>query len=225
MRRALVLFALSGLMSVMALAQDPVKVAGSECKVAFENEYVRVLHWTTAPHGTTPMHEHPAMVTVSLTSGKERYTTPDGKSKEIESKAGQANWSEPEKHSSLDLNDKKGEAIQVELKKKPGPPMTALSAADDPVKLDPKHYQAELQNDRVRVIRIKYGRNEKSVMHGHPAAGAMYLTEGKAKITLPNGTSSVTEIKAGQVQWTALGKHLPENVGGKPFELVLVELR
>ena len=40
--------------------------------------------------------------------------------------------------------------------------------ADDPVKVDPKHYVVEFENDRVRVVRIKYKAGEKSVMHSHP---------------------------------------------------------
>jgi hypothetical protein len=34
--------------------------------------------------------------------------------------------------------------------------------AEDPVKVDPKHYKVEFENDRVRVVRIKYGPGEKS---------------------------------------------------------------
>ena len=37
-------------------------------------------------------------------------------------------------------------------------------AADDPVNLDPKHYSVEFENDRVLVLRVKYGPKEKSVM-------------------------------------------------------------
>lgn len=37
----------------------------------------------------------------------------------------------------------------------------------DPVKVDPKHYQVEFENDRVRVLRIRFGPHERSVMHGH----------------------------------------------------------
>jgi len=31
--------------------------------------------------------------------------------------------------------------------------------------------------------------------------------------------------KAGGTSWTAAGNHLPQNVGNKPFELILVELK
>jgi hypothetical protein len=40
--------------------------------------------------------------------------------------------------------------------------------AQDPINVDPKHYKVEMENDRVRVLRIRYGPHEKSVMHGHP---------------------------------------------------------
>jgi hypothetical protein len=41
--------------------------------------------------------------------------------------------------------------------------------AQDPVKVDPKHYKVEAENKQVRVLRSTYGPGEKSVMHGHPA--------------------------------------------------------
>jgi len=97
--------------------------------------------------------------------------------------------------------------------------------AQDAVKVDSKHYKVEFENDRVRVIRITYGPHEKSVMHDHPANVAVFLTDGHAKFTLPDGKTQDAPVKAGVVEWDAGGKHLPENIGDKPFELVLVELK
>lgn len=225
MQRALIVITLLLLASLNALAQDPAKVAAKQCKVVLENDYVRVLQWTVGPHGKTAMHNHPALVSISLTAGESRYTAPDGKTKDVQSKAGQATWSDPQAHASENLGDTAGNIIQVELKKKPAAAMTAIPASEDSVTVDPKHYKVEFQNDRVRVLRIKYGPGEKSVMHAHPANLAVYLADGEAKMTLPDGKSNVTGIKAGTVQWSGKDKHLPENVGGKPFELVLVELK
>ncbi len=224
MQRGLIVVTLL-LASVPALAQDPAKVAAKQCKVAFENEYVRVLQWTVAPKEKTAMHEHPALVSVSLSGSKSRYTMPDGKTKDVETKAGQATWSDPVKHSSENTGDKAGEIIQVELKKKPAAAMTEIPASEDPVKVDPKHYKVEFQNDRVRVLRINYAPGEKSVMHSHPANVAVFLTGGKTKMTLPDGKSNELTVKPGDVRWTGKEKHLPENVGSAPFELVLVELK
>src|SRR5437773_10691155 len=115
MHRALILVALPCLAFTPVLAQDPTKVAAKQCKVAFENEYVRVLHWTVSAHEKTPLHDHPALVTVSLSAGKTRFTTSDGKTREAETKAGQAMWSYTEKHYSEDLGGMSCVVIQVEL--------------------------------------------------------------------------------------------------------------
>jgi quercetin dioxygenase-like cupin family protein len=97
--------------------------------------------------------------------------------------------------------------------------------AQDPVKVDAKHYKVELENDHVRVLRINYGAHEKSVMHAHPESVAIFLTDGHGRFTLPDGKTVDAPFKAGTTMWSAAGQHLPENVGDEPFELVLVELK
>jgi quercetin dioxygenase-like cupin family protein len=97
--------------------------------------------------------------------------------------------------------------------------------AQDPVKVDPKHYKVEFENDQVRVLRINYGPHEKSVMHDHPAGQVVYLTDAHTKFSLPGGKSEEMRGKAGQTAWAAAGKHLPENLDDKPFEGILVELK
>ncbi len=225
MKRALMLFALAGFASTPAPAQDPAKVAAKQCKVAFENDYVRILHWTVVPHEKTPMHEHPALVSVSIGPTKTRFTSADGQTRDVDSQAGQATWSDPDKHSSESIGDKKGEIVQVELKKKPDASITGIPDGQDAVAVDPKHYKVEFENDQVRVLRIHYGPGEKSVMHAHPAAVAVFLTEGHVKFGLPGGKTATENVRPGQAQWTDKQQHLPENAGTKPFELVLVELK
>src|SRR5271170_3654463 len=95
----------------------------------------------------------------------------------------------------------------------------------DPVKVDPKHYKVEFENENVRVLRISYGAGEKSVMHNHPNAVAVYLTDGTTRMTTPDGKSQDVPVKAGTTGWTPAGSHLPQNIGNKPFELILVELK
>jgi quercetin dioxygenase-like cupin family protein len=119
MRRSLFLVASVFLAASAALAQDPAKVDPQHCKVELENAQVRVLRWKTGPHEKTPMHEHPAYVTIAITNNHTRYTFPDGTTKETELKAGQVAWNAGEKHSSESLSDEPTELIQVELKAKP----------------------------------------------------------------------------------------------------------
>lgn len=116
MRRLFLLVAGMSLAASAAFAQDPAKVDPEHCKVEFENAQVRVLRWKLGPHAKVPMHEHPAFVQISLTDQHLRYTLPDGKTKEVEAKAGQIAWNEPQMHSAENLSDSATEAIQVEVK-------------------------------------------------------------------------------------------------------------
>jgi quercetin dioxygenase-like cupin family protein len=95
----------------------------------------------------------------------------------------------------------------------------------DPVKVDPKHYKVEFENESVRVLRISYGPGEKSVMHSHPNSVAVYLTDGTTRMTTPGGKSQDMPAKAGAASWTPAGSHLPQNEGNQPFQLILVELK
>jgi quercetin dioxygenase-like cupin family protein len=97
--------------------------------------------------------------------------------------------------------------------------------ADDPVQVDAKHYKVEFENDRVRVLRIKYGPGEKSVMHSHPESIAVFLTDARGKFTYPDGRREDINANAGTVQHMDACTHLPESVSKTPFEVVAVELK
>jgi quercetin dioxygenase-like cupin family protein len=97
--------------------------------------------------------------------------------------------------------------------------------AQDPVKVDSKHYKVEFENSQVRVLRVKYGPHEKSVMHRHPNAIAIFVTDMNGKFTFPNGKTQDVTAKADETRWTPAGSHLPENTTDQPFELILVELK
>jgi quercetin dioxygenase-like cupin family protein len=98
-------------------------------------------------------------------------------------------------------------------------------ASADPIEVDPKHYKVELENDRVRVLRITYGPREKSVMHSHPDGLAVFLTENRARFTLPDGRTEERSWTAGQTMLLLAEEHLPENLTDKSIELILVELK
>ncbi len=102
---------------------------------------------------------------------------------------------------------------------------STATVGEDAVKADPQHYTVEFENDRIRVIRIKYGPGEKSVMHTHGPHVAIFLTDNTVRMTLPDGTSAEVTGEAGATSWTDADEHLPENLSDKPFELVLVELK
>lgn len=103
--------------------------------------------------------------------------------------------------------------------------LVSAAMAQDPVNVDSRHYKVEFENAQVRVLHVQYGPHEKSVMHRHPGAVAVFLTDQNATFTLPDGKTVERTGKAGQAIWTPAETHLPENVGDKPLELILVELK
>lgn len=102
---------------------------------------------------------------------------------------------------------------------------SSSALAQDAVKVDPKHYTVLIDNAQVRVLRIHYGPHETSVRHFHPNSVVTYLTDGRIKMLLSNGKTSTLTGKAGQAEWTPAGIHTPTNLGDKPFEAILVELK
>ncbi len=101
----------------------------------------------------------------------------------------------------------------------------AVLRAQDPVKVDAKHYTMVFENDAVRVLRIHYAPGEKSVMHTHPDAVAVFLGDSTTTMTFPDGKTLVSTVKANSAMFTPAGSHLPDNTGKTPVDLFLVELK
>ena len=95
----------------------------------------------------------------------------------------------------------------------------------DAVEVDPEHYKVEFENNRVRALRISYGPKEKSVMHDHPEAIGVFLSDMHGKFTFPDGTTEEISGKAGEAAWFPAVTHLSENLSDAPIDMVLFELK
>jgi len=103
--------------------------------------------------------------------------------------------------------------------------LPAKVVAQDAVKVDPKHYSVEFENDEIRVLRIKYGPGEKSVMHKHPRGFAFFVSDYEVSFTDTDGKVTNVSGKAGTTMWDEATQHLPKNIGKKPMEVILVEFK
>ena len=97
--------------------------------------------------------------------------------------------------------------------------------AGDPAELDPQHYTVEFENDRIRVLRVRYGPHEKSVMHSHPAMLSISLTGRDWRISLPDGRTRHIMGGPGDIIWYEAHEHAPENLSSKPYEGIGIELK
>ena len=118
LQSVVIVLPLLGLLCLMSIAtaQDAAKNCADMCKVVLENEHVRVLDYWVKPGGKIPMHSHPAAVTYYITGGKLRTTLPDGKVTEVETKPGEARWSDGVTHANENIGTADAHVIVVEMK-------------------------------------------------------------------------------------------------------------
>ena len=104
-------------------------------------------------------------------------------------------------------------------------PAAAGGERSDPTVVDPEHYTTEFENESVRVLRIKYGPGDESVMHYHPDSVAIMVTDQLVQMTMPDGSTEEVTLGTGDVLFMDEGQHLPKNISDAAWELVLVELK
>ena len=115
--------------------------------------------------------------------------------------------------------------VELELKK-PGVKGAVKQPALDPVKIDPKHYKVELDNEQVRVIRAKIGGKQVAPMHEHGLNRVVvYLTDQNFRVTSAEGKVDLAQHKAGDVSWGTPTRHMEENLSDSLFEILVVELK
>jgi len=97
--------------------------------------------------------------------------------------------------------------------------------AQQPTKIDPKHYKLAFENDRVQVVYVHYGPHEKSPMHEHPAGVVVNINEGHLKFTDQYGKTEDVYAKPGEARWFPPFKHKVENLTGTPYNAVYIGVK
>lgn len=99
------------------------------------------------------------------------------------------------------------------------------AAAQDPTKVEPKHYKLAFENEYVQVVDVHYGPHEKSALHDHPGGVVVVLTAGHLRFTDDKG--KVTEVfsKPGESRWFPPFKHKVENLGDTTYNAVYIGVK
>jgi len=145
-------------------AQTPGTLADN---VKIDSPQARVLVVTEEPHHPSALHEHKMnRVMIYLGNGQFVRTLASGAVQKIDFKFGDVFWSPAEgPHTSEYIADKPFKLVEIELKTTPQSP--PAMPVNDLLKVDPKHYHLEFENDQVRVVRVKFDAHEKGVFHAH----------------------------------------------------------
>jgi uncharacterized RmlC-like cupin family protein len=192
-----------------------------------DNGQVKVVRALEKPHVKGKFHDHPTnRVMIYLQSGRQRFEYQDGRQPAVfDWKAGEVKWSPAEgMHSPEVISNEPFNIIEIELKS-PGTGK-AISSDLDPLKVDPKHYHLEFENDQVRVLRATIEGHGVAPMHQHSLNRVtVFLTDQDFRVRDVQGRVSLSKHKAGEAVWGTPITHTEENVSDKPFEVVAVELK
>ncbi len=94
----------------------------------------------------------------------------------------------------------------------------------DPLEVKGNVYKLNMENDRVRVLKLTLKPGEKAAMHHHPDHVVYVLAGGKAKLTSQDKTD-VLDMKTGGAIFIKAQSHEAENVGQTTLDLLVVELK
>lgn len=97
--------------------------------------------------------------------------------------------------------------------------------AQDPTRVEPRHYKLDFENEHVQVVSVHYGPHEKSVLHDHPGGVVVALTAAHLRFTDENGKTREVYSKPGEVRWYPPFKHRVENLGDTPYDAVYVGVK
>jgi quercetin dioxygenase-like cupin family protein len=99
---------------------------------------------------------------------------------------------------------------------------TNAGVAQDPTKVEPKHYKLAFENEHVQVVYVHYGPHERSSLHDHPAGVVVNISEGHLRFTDQNGKTQEVFAKPGVARWFPPFKHRVENLGNIAYDGVYI---
>lgn len=226
---ALASLALGCAESAPEVAQDAVAADPTHYSLEFENDAVRLIRITYGPGETSVMHHHPASCAIALSDATWSMELPDGTVAADTGSLGDVECFEAEDHLPTNTSGGEAELILVEFKEGAMARSDSMPAAPPAVTADAAHYAIEFENEIARVVRVRYGAGETSVMHRHPAHCVIYLgglPEGSVTFGLPDGSVVPAPAgAAGDVNCIDAAAHLPTNAGTGEVHVVLLELK
>jgi quercetin dioxygenase-like cupin family protein len=97
--------------------------------------------------------------------------------------------------------------------------------AQDPTKVEPKHYRLAFENEYVQVVNVHYGPHEKSSLHAHMGGVVVVLTAGHLRFTDENGKTQEVYAKPGEPRWFPPFKHKVENLGETAYSAIYIGIK
>ena len=199
----------------------------AQSTVPIENDQVKVIKAYEKPYERTPLHQHTVnRVMIYEQAGAQEFMDMKKKPYTLNFRAGEVKWSPGgAPHMARVVTPNPVPIVEIELKKQ-GNPALWTPGALDPVKVDPKHYKVEFENEQVRVLRVTIGPHEATPLHQHAVNRVVaYLSDQNFRVTPKEGKPEIAKHSAGDVSWSGPALHKEENLSDKAFEVIVAEIK
>lgn len=190
--------------------------------VVLENEWVRVVLAENAPGQKSRPHVHEQnRVMIHLDAGKLKLAHEDGAVREVPFTAGQVRW-DPKVglHTSENTGGTPIHIVEIELRNRPG--LAIPKPEKDPILVAWNQFKLELDNDQVRILRLRLKPGEVARTHTYIRRRVVVFLNGGRWEKLDG---QILERKPGEVAWELPGDERWKNAGASPAEAIVVELK
>ena len=219
--RALSMLSVVMLLPGIARAQDAVKVDPAHYKVVFENASVRVLRIGYPAGAKSTMHQHPDTIVIPLATSKVRFTTPDGKSEDLDMPSESATYSAAGTHNPANIGTGPIDGILVEFKS------AAAGTASVPTSRPNMAIKVLAEGPRAMAYRSTADptfQEPAGTKHDYDQV-VIALTAAPLSLSI-DGKPAKTTWARGDVQFIGRGTpHESKNTGGKPVDFVIVAIK
>lgn len=192
---------------------------------SIENEWVRVVVAKNTPGQFSRLHKHDVnRVMVHLTPGTMRLAYEGKPVNDVKFEAGTVRW-DPSggMHTSENVGGTTYQIVEVELRK-PGAPVTW--PAKDPLKIAPKTYKVEFENDQVRVVRVRIPAKGAIPQHEHATRRvSVALQDAKIQLTKADGSKVEAAFSAGEPRWGMPDIHAEQSLVDHPIEMIMIDIK
>ena|ERR1700733_11510431 len=93
----------------------------------------------------------------------------------------------------------------------------------DALAADPKHYKLQLDNDRMRVLRLTLKADEVAPVHDDRDALFVCIKECHIRLTRPGGSSQDIHMQSGESRWIYADTRSEKTLGTQPLEMLVIE--
>ena len=202
----------------------------AQTTVNVDNPRIRILTAIDRPHQPSPLHKHDFnRVMIYFDNADQDISHPGAETEHLHWKTGDVAWSPADgMHTSEIVSDVPLRIVEIEIKQ-PAPPTPPKRARNlDPLAIDSAHDKLIFENPQVRVYRSLLASGGREKWHEHAGAGraAVLLSDLSARLESANGRLVSMNGAPGDVFWTdGYIKHRSSNLGSRPADLIIVELK